>query len=90
MDTFYRNSSDGTSDTTAPVNGVYGITDIMTASYRTDYNTTDQTDLPLTKVSRDTYAAFSNKLSKFGPTSKILPLKYIRALFALIACNKFG
>ena len=66
--TFYRNSSDGTSDTTAPVNGVYGITDIMTASYRTDYNTTDQTDLPLTKVSRDTYAAFSNKLNKGTPS----------------------
>ena len=66
--TFYRNSSDGTSDTTAPVNGVYGISDIMSASYRSDYNTTDQTDLPLTKVSRDTYAAFSNKLNKGTPS----------------------
>jgi len=66
--TFFRNSSDGTSHTTAPVNGVYGISDIMSASYRTDYNTTDQTDLPLTKVSRDTYAAFSNKLVKGTPS----------------------
>ena len=66
--TFYRNSSDGTSDTTTPVNGVYGISDIMSASYRSDYNTTEQTDLPLTKVSRDTYAAFSNKLVKGTPS----------------------
>ena len=66
--TFYRNSSDGTSDTTTPVNGVYGISDIMSASYRSDYNTTEQTDLPLTKISRDTYAAFSNKLVKGTPS----------------------
>ena len=66
--TFFRNSSDGTSHTTAPVNGVYGISDIMSASYRSDYNTTEQTDLPLTKVSRDTYAAFSNKLVKGTPS----------------------
>ena len=66
--TFYRDSADGTSHTTAPVNGIYGITDIMTASYRTNYNTTSQTDLPLTKVSRDTYAAFSNKLNKGTPS----------------------
>ena len=45
---FYRKSGDGTSATTAPVNGLYGITDILSASYRTDYNTTSQTDLPLT------------------------------------------
>ena len=66
--TFYRNSSDGTSHTTAPTNGIYGISDIMSASYRTGYDTTDQTDLPLTKVSRDTYAAFSNKLVKGTPS----------------------
>jgi len=66
--TFFRGSGDGTSSTTAPVNGVYGISDIMSASYRTDYNTTDQIDLPLTKISRDTYAAFSNKLVKGTPS----------------------
>ena len=65
---FYRDSGDGTSATTTPVNGIYGITDVMTASYRTNYNTTSQTDLPLTKVSRDTYAAFSNKMVKGTPS----------------------
>jgi len=65
---FYRDSGDGTSATTAPVNGIYGIADIMTASYRTNYNTTSQTDLPLTKISRDTYAALSNKMVKGTPS----------------------
>ena len=65
---FFRDSADGTSATTAPVNGIYGITDILSASYRTDYNTTDQTDLPLTKVTRSTYAAVSNKMVKGTPS----------------------
>ena len=65
---FYRNSADGTSTTTVPANGIYGISDIMSASYRTGYDTTDQTDLPLTKVSRDTYTSFSNKLVKGTPS----------------------
>ncbi len=65
---FYRDSADGTSTTTAPSNGIYGIADIMTASYRTGYNTTSQVDLPMTKISRDTYAALSNKLTKSTPS----------------------
>ena len=65
---FFRDSSDGTSSVTTPVNGLYGITDILSASYRTDYNTTSQTDLPLTKVDRSTYAAFSNKMVKGTPS----------------------
>jgi len=65
---FYRSSGDGTSATTAPSNGIYGIADIMTASYRTNYNTTSQTDLPLTKIARDTYASLSNKLTKGTPS----------------------
>jgi len=65
---FFRDSGDGTSTITTPVNGIYGITDILSASYRTDYNTTDQTDLPLTKVTRSTYAAFSNKMVKGTPS----------------------
>ena len=65
---FYRASSDGTSTTTTQTNGIYGIADIMLASYRNNYNTTTQTDLPLTKVDRSTYAAFSNKLTKSTPS----------------------
>ena len=65
---FYRDTSDGASTTTAPTNGVYGLSDIMEASFRQNYNTTDQSDSPMTKVYRSTYSAFSNKLSKGTPS----------------------
>ena len=65
---FYRDTSDGASTTTAPTNGVYGLSDIMEASFRQNYNTTDQSDSPMTKVDRSTYSAFSNKLSKGTPS----------------------
>ena len=60
---FYRDTSDGASATTAPT-GVYGLSDIMEASFRQNYGTTDQSDSPMTKVDRSTYSAFSNKLSR--------------------------
>ena len=69
---FYRSSDDGTSATTSPTNGLYGFSDITEASYRQNYSTptasTDQADLPLTKVDRSTYAAFSNKAVKGTPS----------------------
>jgi len=69
---FYRSSDDGTSATTSPTNGLYGFSDITEASYRTNYSTptasTDQSDSPLTKVDRSTYAAFSNKAAKGTPS----------------------
>ena len=69
---FYRSSDDGTSATTSPTNGLYGFSDITEASYRTQYSTptasTDQSDSPLTKVDRSTYAAFSNKATKGTPS----------------------
>jgi hypothetical protein len=40
----------------------------MSASYRLNYNTTSQSDLPLTKVDRSTYSAFSNKMVKGTPS----------------------
>ena len=69
--TFYRSSGDGTSSVT--VGGTsgastYGLSDILSAQYRTDRTSTDQTDLPMTKVARSTYAAFSNKLTKGTPS----------------------
>ena len=69
--TFYRSSGDGTSSVT--VGGTsgastYGLSDILSAQYRTDRTATDQTDLPMTKVARSTYAAFSNKLTKGTPS----------------------
>ena len=69
---FYRSSDDGTSATTSTTNGLYGFSDITEASYRTQYSTptasTDQSDSPLTKVDRSTYAAFSNKATKGTPS----------------------
>jgi len=70
--TFYRSTDDGTSSVT--VGGTsgastYGLSDVLSAQYRTDRTSTSQTDLPMTKVSRSTYAAFSNKLTKSTPSS---------------------
>jgi len=63
---FFRASSDGTSATSNP-NGVYGISDVLEAQLRSNRTATDQSDSPMTKVDRSTYAAFSNKLSKGTP-----------------------
>ena len=63
---FFRASSDGTSATSNP-NGVYGISDVLEAQLRSDRTATDQSDSPMTKVDRSTYAAFSNKLSQGTP-----------------------
>ena len=64
---FFRASSDGTSATTAPTNGIYGMSDVLEAQLRQNYNTTTQSDSPMVKVDRSTYAGFSNKLSQGTP-----------------------
>ena len=64
---FFRASSDGTSATTTPVNGIYGMSDVLEAQLRQNRTQTTQSDSPMTKVDRSTYAAFSNKLSKGTP-----------------------
>jgi hypothetical protein len=64
---FFRASSDGTSATTTPTNGIYGMSDILEAQLRQNYNTTNQSDSPMVKVDRSTYAGFSNKLSEGTP-----------------------
>ena len=58
--TMYRSTTDGTSDSTA----VYGVDDILEASYRNASNI----DTPLTKIKRSTYQALSNKTSTGNPT----------------------
>ena len=63
---FFRSSADGTSATSNP-NGVYGMSDVLEAQLRSDRTSTDQSDSPMTKVDRSTYAAFSNKLSQGTP-----------------------
>jgi hypothetical protein len=57
--TMFRSTADGTSSTTA----IYGVDDILEASYRND-----NVDTPLTKVSRSQYQAFSNKTSTGTPS----------------------
>lgn len=72
--TFYRNSSDvpGGGEppqaTTVPTANVYGISDILNVTYRQNYNTTNQSDIGLTKVARDAYSATANKTSKGTPS----------------------
>ena len=63
---FFRSAADGTSATSNP-NGIYGISDVLEAQLRSDRTSADQSDSPMTKVDRSTYAAFSNKLSQGTP-----------------------
>ena len=57
--TMFRATSDGTSDATA----VYGVDDVLEASYRAS-----NIDTPLTKINRSQYQAFSNKTSTGVPS----------------------
>ena len=58
--TMYRSTADGTSDATA----VYGVDDILEASYRN----ASSVDTPLTKINRSAYQYLSNKTSEGQPT----------------------
>ena len=64
---FFRSSDDGTSATTTPTNGIYGMSDVLEAHLRSNRTQTTQSDSPMTKVDRSTYGGFSNKLSKGTP-----------------------
>ena len=64
---FFRSSDDGTSATTTPTNGIYGMSDVLEAQLRNNRTQTTQSDSPMTKVDRSTYAGFSNKLSQGTP-----------------------
>ena len=64
---FFRSSDDGTSATTTPTNGIYGVSDVLEAQLRSNRTQTTQSDSPMTKVDRSTYGGFSNKLSKGTP-----------------------
>ena len=63
---FFREAADGTSATSNP-NGIYGISDVLEAQLRSNRTQTTQSDSPMTKVDRSSYAGFSNKLSKGTP-----------------------
>jgi len=58
--TMYRSTSDGTSDATA----VYGVDDVLEASYRNS----SSVDFPLTKINRSEYQGLSNKTDEGTPT----------------------
>ena len=65
---FYRASADGTSATTSPTNGIYGMDDVLEATYRTDRTQSTQQDTAMTKIDRSTYSALANKLNTGQPT----------------------
>ena len=58
--TMFRSTSDGTSDAIA----VYGVDDVLEASFRNSSNV----DTPLTKINRSTYQGLSNKTDTGTPT----------------------
>ena len=58
--TMFRSTGDGTSDATA----VYGVDDVLEASFRNSSNV----DTPLTKINRSAYQALSNKTDTGQPT----------------------
>jgi len=64
---FFRSSGDGTSATTNDPASVFGVSDVLEAQLRSNRTQTTQSDSPMTKVDRSTYAGFSNKLSKGTP-----------------------
>ena len=65
---FYRASADGTSATTTPTNGIYGMDDVLEATYRTDRTQSTQQDTAMTKIDRSTYSALANKLNTGQPS----------------------
>ena len=64
---FFRSSGDVTSATTTDPASVFGVSDVLEAQLRSNRTQTTQSDSPMTKVDRSTYAGFSNKLSKGTP-----------------------
>ena len=58
--TIYRSTADGTSDATS----IYGVDDILEASYRN----ASSVDTPLTKINRSSYQALANKTSTGTPS----------------------
>ena len=66
--TMFRSVADGTSDATA----VYGVDDILEASYRNS----SSVDSPLTKIGRSTYQSLSNK-SATGQPSQYFVQRFI-------------
>ena len=72
---FFRSAADDTSDsnraqatTNQTASTIFGIDDVLEATYRTNRTQSTQQDVAMTKISRSTYSGLSNKLSKGQPT----------------------
>ena len=72
---FFRSAADDTSDsnraqatTNQTASTIFGIDDVLEATFRTNRTQTTQQDVAMTKISRSTYSGLSNKLSKGQPT----------------------
>ncbi len=72
---FFRSAADDTSDsnrTQATTNQVastiFGMDDILEATYRTNRTQSTQQDTAMTKIDRSTYSALANKLTTGQPT----------------------
>ena len=66
--TFYRASGDGTSSSTNATSDVYGVADVLEATFRQNRTQTTQSDAAMTKIDRSTYSSLSAKLSKGTPS----------------------
>ena len=66
--TFYRASGDGTSSSTNATSNVYGVADVLEATFRQNRTSTSQSDSAMTKIDRSTYSSLSAKLSKGTPS----------------------
>ena len=66
--TFYRASGDGTSSVTTAPASVYGMADVLEATYRQNRTATTQSDSSMTKIARSAYSALASKLSKGTPS----------------------
>ena len=72
---FFRSAADDTSDsnraqatTNQTASTIFGIDDILEATYRTNRTQTSQQDVAMTKINRSTYSGLANKLTKAQPT----------------------
>ena len=66
--TFFRSTSDGTSSSTNATSDVYGVADVLEATFRQNRTSTSQSDSAMTKIDRSTYSSLSAKLSKGTPS----------------------
>ena len=66
--TFYRASADRTSSSTNATSNVYGVADVLEATFRQNRTQTTQSDAAMTKIDRSTYSSLSAKLSKGTPS----------------------